>query len=154
MGARGPKPKPTALKLIEGNPGKRPLNTAEPQISGGTPLCPEHLPESARQLWQTIMASTPPGMIAVTDAPLLADYCVAWAIHREATEALRKSRNLLGESLLVEGAPSPYLKIINDQAKIMASLASHLGLSPAARGGLKLWQGDGKGGGDGWDDFR
>ncbi|NLJ59167.1 MAG: phage terminase small subunit P27 family, partial [Tissierellia bacterium] len=26
MAQRGPKPKPTAIKQLEGNPGKRPLN--------------------------------------------------------------------------------------------------------------------------------
>jgi len=30
---RGRKPKPTARKRLEGNPGKRPLNRAEPQHS-------------------------------------------------------------------------------------------------------------------------
>ena len=29
MAARGRKPKPTALKVLEGNPGKRPLNDHE-----------------------------------------------------------------------------------------------------------------------------
>ena len=31
---RGKKPKPTHLKLITGNPGKRPLNEAEPKPEG------------------------------------------------------------------------------------------------------------------------
>ncbi|HZK10243.1 MAG TPA: phage terminase small subunit P27 family, partial [Clostridia bacterium] len=31
MATRGRKPKPTALKVLEGNPGKRPLNKNEPQ---------------------------------------------------------------------------------------------------------------------------
>ena len=30
MATRGRKPKPTALKVLEGNPGKRPLNDREP----------------------------------------------------------------------------------------------------------------------------
>lgn len=30
MATRGRKPKPTALKLLEGNPGKRPINANEP----------------------------------------------------------------------------------------------------------------------------
>ena len=31
MAARGRKPKPTALKELEGNPGKRSLNPSEPK---------------------------------------------------------------------------------------------------------------------------
>ena len=30
MGKRGPAPKPTALKVLQGNPGKRKLNDSEP----------------------------------------------------------------------------------------------------------------------------
>ena len=33
MATRGRKPKPTALKMLEGNPGKRPLNEYEPKHS-------------------------------------------------------------------------------------------------------------------------
>ena len=33
MGLRGPPPKPTALRILEGNPGKLPLNRHEPQPS-------------------------------------------------------------------------------------------------------------------------
>lgn len=31
MATRGRKPKPTAMKELEGNPGKHPLNTSEPK---------------------------------------------------------------------------------------------------------------------------
>ena len=31
MATRGRKPKPTAMKELEGNPGKHPLNTSEPE---------------------------------------------------------------------------------------------------------------------------
>ncbi|MEQ8198694.1 MAG: phage terminase small subunit P27 family, partial [Clostridiaceae bacterium] len=31
MAQRGRKPKPTAIKVLEGNPGKRPLNKNEPK---------------------------------------------------------------------------------------------------------------------------
>ena len=34
MATRGKKPKPTALKVLEGNPGKRPLNDREPVRQG------------------------------------------------------------------------------------------------------------------------
>ncbi len=37
MGQRGPAPKPTALRILEGNPGKRPLNASEPRPRAGRP---------------------------------------------------------------------------------------------------------------------
>ena len=39
----GRKPKPTALKKLEGNPGKRKLNTKEPVPGKGMPDCPKWL---------------------------------------------------------------------------------------------------------------
>ena len=39
----GRKPKPTALKKLEGNPGKRKLNTKEPVPEKGMPDCPKWL---------------------------------------------------------------------------------------------------------------
>ena len=43
MATRGRKPKPTALKILEGNPGKRPINENEPIPPKGT--------ENARHGW-------------------------------------------------------------------------------------------------------
>ena len=49
MAARGRKPKPTALKVLEGNPGKRPLNDHEPIPPKGELKCPSWLlPEAKR----------------------------------------------------------------------------------------------------------
>ena len=39
----GRKPKPTAVKKLEGNPGKRKLNTKEPNPGKGMPDCPAWL---------------------------------------------------------------------------------------------------------------
>ena len=46
----GRKPKPTALKKLEGNPGKRKLNTKEPMPGKGMPDCPKWLlPEGSEE---------------------------------------------------------------------------------------------------------
>ena len=46
----GRKPKPTAVKKLEGNPGKRKLNTKEPVPAKGMPDCPEWLlPEAKKE---------------------------------------------------------------------------------------------------------
>lgn len=44
----GRPPKPTALKLATGNPGKRPLNLQEPKPTVGLPDPPAWLPDSAK----------------------------------------------------------------------------------------------------------
>ena len=48
----GRKPKPTAIKKLEGNPGKRKLNTKEPIPAKGMPNCPEWLMPEAKKEWE------------------------------------------------------------------------------------------------------
>ena len=39
--------KPAALRILEGNPGKRPIDLSGVEASG-EPFIPEHLPDDAR----------------------------------------------------------------------------------------------------------
>lgn len=50
----GRKPKPTALKKLEGNPGKRKLNTKEPVPEKGMPDCPKWLLPEAKEAQEHI----------------------------------------------------------------------------------------------------
>ena len=54
MAVRGRKPKPTALKVLEGNPGHRPLNKKEPMPKGKLPRCPEWLEDDAKKEWKRL----------------------------------------------------------------------------------------------------
>ena len=48
---RGRKPKPTQLKLVGGNAGKRPINTREPKPRRVIPSPPAHLSPDALVAW-------------------------------------------------------------------------------------------------------
>lgn len=50
----GRKPKPTAVKKLEGNPGKRKLNTKEPVPAKGMPACPDWLMPEAKKEWERL----------------------------------------------------------------------------------------------------
>ena len=50
----GRKPKPTAIKKLEGNPGKRKLNTKEDIPVKGRPTCPEWLLREAKKEWDRL----------------------------------------------------------------------------------------------------
>jgi len=144
VGKRGPKPRPTKLRVLDGNPSKTPINDAEP-VPEGTAQCPEHLSEDAKACWKVIIESLPPGMISAADGPLLATYCECWATHKAACEALAADRDLMrGQNLTTpSGKPSPYIRIMSDMSARMAALSSRLGLSPADRANLKLGNGQG-----------
>lgn len=53
--ARGRPPKPTSLKLVQGNPGKRDLNTAEPDPKPVALPAPGFLNGDAKAAWQRLM---------------------------------------------------------------------------------------------------
>ena len=52
MATRGRKPTPTALKVLEGNPGKRKLNDNEPRPEKKAPSCPKWLEPEAFARWK------------------------------------------------------------------------------------------------------
>ena len=54
MATRGRKPKPTAMKELEGNPGKHPLNTSEPKPTKKAPACPKWLEPEAKKEWRRL----------------------------------------------------------------------------------------------------
>ena len=54
MKTPGPPPTPTNLKLLRGNPGKRKLNTNEPDPAPAIPPCPGHLDKVAKKEWRRI----------------------------------------------------------------------------------------------------
>ena len=87
----GRKPKPTALKRYNGNPGKRPLNLAEPIPPDGLPDCPDHLSDSARTEWHRLAAVLHGmGIFTTVDRAALAAYCQTYGRWVEAEERRRR----------------------------------------------------------------
>lgn len=76
-GSRGPLPKPNVLKLLSGNPGKRPLNLADgvnPRVE--IPSAPRHLGKEALKEWKRITPLLEElGLVSGLDRSALALYC-------------------------------------------------------------------------------
>ena len=76
----GRPPKPTAVKLAEGNPGKRPLNRREPTVAAKMPSCPAWLGGEARREWRRLAKELhAANLLASVDRAALAAYCQLWA---------------------------------------------------------------------------
>ena len=129
MGARGPSAMPTSLKLLEGNPGKRPLNFAEP-IPDGLPIKPKTLSRAAGETWNMLIESMPPGIYTKADSKNLAAYCEACAMQEQASVHLQAG-------IVIDDKISPWMRIFNEQVKLMSTLGSQLGCTPGARANLK-----------------
>jgi len=50
----GRKPKPTHLKIVTGNPGKRPLNKQEPTFASDLPVAPSYLSDRAKEIFNVL----------------------------------------------------------------------------------------------------
>jgi len=80
------RPTPTNLKILRGNPGKRPINQLEPKATG-TPTCPRFLKGEARTEWRRqIKELSAMGVLASCDRTKLAGFCISWQKLVEAYE--------------------------------------------------------------------
>src|SRR5271167_2051839 len=77
---RGRKPKPTYLKLVTGNPGRRPIKGDREPAAGGLPQAPAELAGDARTEWRRVARTLHrAGLLATLDRAALAAYCQAFA---------------------------------------------------------------------------
>ena len=133
MATRGRKPKPTALKLLEGNPGKRPINEHEPVPPKGTVKCPTWLEPEAKKEWKRLAPSLEAmGVLTQADLTAFAGYCQAYARWKEAEEVISQHGSIFQTpSGYVQQVPQ--VSIAQQNLKIMQSFCSEFGLTPATR---------------------
>lgn len=75
----GRKPKPTAVKKLEGNPGKRKLNKKEPIPAKGMPECPDWLLPEAKKEWERLAdLMNQMGVLTEVDMAAFAAYCQSY----------------------------------------------------------------------------
>lgn len=132
MGRRGPAPKPTALRLIDGDREAR-INRSEPVPRSGAVECPEDTPDDVRDVFEyTLRELEHMGVDAPADRDALMCYCWAVRNHRAASRVLAKS------SLLVRGMHGHLVRnpAVIEQGKAARDIrvfAQEFGLTPSAR---------------------
>lgn len=133
MAVRGRKPTPTALKVLEGNPGKRKLNDREPKPEKKAPACPKWLEPEAKKEWRRLAKKMEAlGILTEVDMAAFAGYCQAYARWKEAEEFITQHGSIVR-------TPSgywqtvPQVSIARGYLKLMGTYASEFGLTPASR---------------------
>jgi P27 family predicted phage terminase small subunit len=157
MGKRGFPPKPTRLRIAQGDPGKiLRIRGGEPQPPASEPqpakpksiACPTWLGAKAKKIWQ---ARGPEleriGCLTVLDLDMFAGYCKAYARWEEAEEFL----DAHGTVFVVREKPKgkdkeegregrikyiqqyPQVAIAQRYLQLWTRIGECLGLSPAAR---------------------
>lgn len=142
MGRRGPAPRPTALRVLEGSGGRtlahRPLPKGEPMPQRMTPRCPASLTGEARAFFQR---EAPRlfrlGLLTELDDAefvLLAKSYQRWEQAEAAVERSLEATGRLSRLRVV---------VAVRYAAQFRQLASDFGMSPAARARLSLDDRDG-----------
>lgn len=135
---RGRKPKPTALKLVDGNPGKRSITGREPRPPSDKPTCPAHLSPTAKAEWKRLAGVLNEiGLLTRIDRTVLAAYCQAYGRWVEAEKKLAETPPLL-KTPAGYVQTSPWITISNKQVELMTRLMAEIGLTPSARSRLSL----------------
>lgn len=140
---------PTHLRAIDGNPGKRSLDTQEPQppVIDGT--APAHLEGAALEMWNRLL---PPLIkyvgLTILDWPKFEMYCASYGRYRQAQMALCAD-GVISTTYTTRGRNGtqhktrPEYHQMLEEVRLMHSLGAEMGLSPSARARLKgLAQGD------------
>ena len=135
----GRKPVPTALKVLRGNPGCRPLNLNEPKPAG-IPTCPEHLDEVAKAEWQRISGELINcGLLTSVDRAALAAYCAAYGRWVDAETNIQKYGTVI-KAKNGNAIQNPYVGIANRALDTMRKFLIEFGMTPSSRSRISTAQ--------------
>lgn len=143
MGARGPAAKPTNLKIIQGNPGKRQLNhdvkfdTSEEVL---TP--PAHLDRKAKAEWKRLAPVVfNAGLLTEGDIAAFGAYCAAFSHWYHAEKDLQAKISENGGRMTFETDKGyqqqiPEVSIATNARLNMIKIAREFGLTPSSRANI------------------
>lgn len=131
MPGRGPAPKPTNLRLLEG--GKPRRSEPQPQATKGAKP-PTRLSAGAKRVWR---AHAPElerlGLLTCVDLSVFEAFCTAYARHLEAEDALTEAGGLTYTTDTGYVRPRPEIGISIEYAKLAKAIADGFGFTPSSR---------------------
>ena len=134
-------PKPTSLKLLEGNRGKRGLKNREPDPDYLDQLePPAWLPDDAQAVWSELAFRLRKAkLLTVIDVPALEQLCVSIAHYRRATlqigiqNVAKRDKDKEGKSVPEHDVLNPWMIVQAMSFKQSIALMREFGMTPAAR---------------------
>lgn len=133
MGRRGPAPKPTATKRLEGNPGKRKLNQNEPKPRSRRPKMPDYFSQDQEAVWRRVTRELRAMQVMTSaDADVITLLVEAIVERREAQVIVAKD----GATIMSpNGYPTvhPLSGKVNKLGAQILRLLEQLGMTPASR---------------------
>lgn len=140
----GRKPRPTHLKVVTGNPGRRPLqpDAIQPPPRSKVLAPPSHLSREAKSEWKRLSPMlTKLGILSDLDRGAFAAYCQAygrWKIAEDGLDNLRRKDESGFAGMLVttkagNTIQNPLVGIANRSMDMMVKYAAEFGFTPSAR---------------------
>ena len=143
MGARGPAAKPTNLKIIQGNPGKRQLNhDVKLDTSKEVLTPPAHLDRKAKAEWKRLAPVVlKAGLLTEGDIAAFGAYCAAFSHWYHAEKDLQAKISENGGSMTFETDKGyqqqiPEVSIATNARLNMIKIAREFGLTPSSRANI------------------
>lgn len=137
----GPPPKPLALKLADGNPGKRALNMDEPKPPPGRVDPPMNLTMGGCRYWEELSPIVlAMGTLTPADVQAFADMCNDRALCEELRKDIARNGatfTLQTESGEVERA-RPQVGMLNMAAVRVRAADDRFGLNPSGRSRIRV----------------
>jgi len=139
--------KPTALRILQGNPGKRPLNKSEPQPLKGLPAIPDWLtiyPRAVENWQREGEILTRIGVMTEADQGVFAMRCYHFDQFLTMAEQIRREGRTIEVVTVVNKAPvikvvtHPLIKQLEVTIVEYRRLGSLLGLDPATRSRIRV----------------
>lgn len=133
----GRRPKPTVLKLVAGNPGKRAINKKEPKPKRVLPSCPKHLADDAKVAWGRLCVLLDRmGVLTEADSFALERLCECYAEILDCKRLIETdgrtytTSTSTGDTLIKANSA---VGMLGDADRRFKSYLVEFGLSPAAR---------------------
>ncbi|MEZ0366798.1 phage terminase small subunit P27 family [Mycobacterium sp. pUA109] len=140
MGKRGPAPRPSHLKALEGAwEGRLNRNEAIPEDAPIAP--PVTLPADAQAVWDRLA----PDMVAkkvltAWDVDAFAEFCRSVALYNRAAAEVERV-DLVSEGYNGNPVVNPAIRVMKTASDMMRATGSRFGLTPGDRAALKVEQG-------------
>lgn len=150
---RGRKPKPIGLRVLQGNPSKRPIPDDLPEVEQlyEVPEPPRYfeLDEIAKEIWNDLAPKlTRTRILTDHDLNTLAHYCSASSICIMARKKIREETLIMtiknDDGTLKYAQKSPFITVYREALDDVIRLGAQLGLSPSERARLHIKKDDEK----------
>jgi len=134
----GNPPKPTALKKLQGNPGKRPLNEDEPQPDRLAPAIPRGIAPLARKFWKAHGPKLEAmGLLTEVDGAAFTMLTIHYQIAWEAAQIINKEGLVAKDENGVD-RKHPMLQVLRDNSAMLLRYSREFGLTPSARSRISV----------------